>query len=121
MTFRQFISFIFHFLQSDEESAHGRDPIDMSKLSEHIANSACTALVSFLDLLAANGMLKLAIRATLDPDQVCYEAGSNYEKLAPLYMNALDNELVPTLHRQASNLQLEQCITIELVFHILNE
>lgn len=79
------------------------------------------ALVSFLDLLAANGLLKLAIRATLDPDQVCYEAGSNFEKLAPLYMNALDNELVPTLHRQASNLQLEQPITIELVFHILDE
>lgn len=93
----------------------------MSKLSEQIAKSACTALVAFLDLLAANGLLKLALRATLDPDQVCYEAGSNYEKLAPLYMNALDNELVPTLHRQASNLQLEQPIIIELIFHILDE
>lgn len=93
----------------------------MSKLAEHVARSACIALVTFLDLLAANGLVKLALRATLDPDQVCYEAGSNYEKLAPLYMNALDNELVPTLHRQASNLQLEQSITIELVFHILEE
>ena len=78
------------------------------------------ALVSFLDLLAANGLVKLAVRATLDQDQVCYEAGSNYEKLAPLYMNALDNELVPTLHRQATNLQLDQSIVIELVFHILD-
>lgn len=106
--------------QSDEESAHGKDPIDMSKLSEQIARSASIALVTFLDLLAANGLVKLAIRTTLDTDHVGYEAGSNYEKLAPLYMNALDNELVPTLHRQATNLQLEQSIIIELVFHILD-
>lgn len=45
----------FHF-KSDDESAHGKDPIDMSKLSEQIARSASMALVSFLDLLATNGM-----------------------------------------------------------------
>lgn len=92
----------------------------MSKVSEQIARSASIALVSFLDLLAANGLYKLAIRATIDNDQVCYEAGSNHNKLAPLYMNALDNELIPTLHRQATNLQLDQPITIELIFHILD-
>lgn len=92
----------------------------MSKLSEQIARSASVALLSFLDLLAANGLTKLAIRATLDQDQVCYEAGSNYDKLAPLYMNALDNELIPTLHRHATNLQLDQTICLELIFHILD-
>lgn len=92
----------------------------MSKVSEQIARSASIALVSFLDLLAANGLYKLGIRATIDNDQVCYEAGSNYDKLGPLYMNALDNELIPTLHRQATNLQLDQPITIELIFHILD-
>lgn len=92
----------------------------MSKVSEQIARSASMALVSLLDLLATNGMTKLAIRATLDQDQVCYEAGSNYDKLAPLYMNALDNELIPTLHRQATNLQLDQTISLELVFHIMD-
>ncbi|XP_055314949.1 zinc finger FYVE domain-containing protein 9 [Sitodiplosis mosellana] len=107
-------------LKSDDESAHGKDPIDMSKLSEQIARSASMALVSFLDLLSTNGMTKLAIRATLDQDQVCYEAGSNYDKLAPLYMNALDNELIPTLHRQATNLQLDQTISLELVFNIMD-
>ncbi|XP_031627102.1 zinc finger FYVE domain-containing protein 9 isoform X2 [Contarinia nasturtii] len=107
-------------LKSDDESAHGRDPIDMSKLSEQIARSASMALVSFLDLLATNGMTKLAIRATFDQDQVCYEAGSHYDKLAPLYMNALDNELIPTLHRQATNLQLDQTISLELIFHIMD-
>lgn len=91
----------------------------MSKLSEQIARSASMALVSFLDLLSTS-MTKLAIRATLDQDQVCYEAGSNYDKLPPLYMNALDNELIPTLHRQATNLQLDQTICLELVFHIMD-
>lgn len=106
--------------QSDDESAHGKDPIDISKLSEQIARSASIALVAFLDLLATSGLRKLAIRATLDQDQVCYEAGANNDKFPPLYMNALDNELIPTLHRQATNLQLDQTICLELIFHILD-
>lgn len=66
-------------------------------------------------------MTKIAIRVTLDQDhEVSYEAGSNYDKLAPLYMNALDNELIPTLHRQATNLQLDQTISLELIFHIMD-
>lgn len=92
----------------------------MSKLSEQIARGASVALVSFLDLLATSGLTKLAIRATLDQDQVCYEAVSNNYKFPPLYMNALDNELIPTLHRQATNLQLDQTICLELIFHILD-
>lgn len=78
------------------------------------------ALVKYLDLLAANGLLKLGVRATLDQDQVCYEAGSGGEKLPPLYMAALDSELIPTLNGQLSHLQLDQKIIIELIFHILN-
>lgn len=85
-----------------------------------MARSTSLALVSFLDLLAASGLIKIAIRATLDQDQVCYEAGSCFDKLAPLYMNALDNELIPTLHRQATNLQLDQTICLELIFYILD-
>lgn len=71
-------------------------------------------------MLAANGLFKLGIRATLNQDQVCYEAGSNYQKLPPLYMAALDSELIPTLNGQISHLQLDQKIIIELIFHILD-
>lgn len=53
--------------------------------------------------------------------QVCYEAGSQNTKLGPLYMNSLDNELIPMLHRQATNLQLDSPIIVELLFHILDE
>lgn len=53
--------------------------------------------------------------------QVSYEAGSQYNKLGPLYMNALDNELIGTLNRQANSLHLDQQIIIELIFHILDK
>lgn len=53
--------------------------------------------------------------------QVSYEAGSRSQRLGPLYMNALDNELIQTLHRAATDLQPEQPIIVELVFHILDE
>lgn len=36
-------------------------------------------------------------------------------------MNALDNELVPTLHRQASNLHIDTPVVLELIFHILDK
>lgn len=53
--------------------------------------------------------------------QVCYEAGSNYQKLTPLYMNALDNEIIGVLHNQATNLSIDTSIVLELVFHILKK
>lgn len=42
----------------------------MSKLSEHIARSAAAALVTYLDLLAASGFLKIGLRATLHLENV---------------------------------------------------
>lgn len=36
-------------------------------------------------------------------------------------MNALDNELIPTLDRQASKLLTDTPIILELVFHILDK
>ncbi|XP_055525841.1 zinc finger FYVE domain-containing protein 9 [Wyeomyia smithii] len=108
-------------IQGDEESNHPGDPINMSKLSKLVAKSACTALVAFLDLLASNGFLKIGLRIMLDPEQVSYEAGSQFSKLGPLYMNALDNELIGTLNHQANSLQLDQQIIIELIFHILHK
>lgn len=108
-------------IQGDEESNHPGDPVNMSKLSEQVAKSACTALVAFLDLLASNGFHKIGLRIMLDSENVSYEAGSQFNKLGPLYMNALDNELIGTLNRQANNLALDQQIIIELIFHILNK
>lgn len=52
--------------------------------------------------------------------QVGYEAGSGGARLAPACMNDLDNELVPVIHRAASNIT-QQPIILELVFHIMEQ
>lgn len=44
--------------------------MDINKLSENIARATCTALVKLLDLLAAAGLTKLAVRTTIHPDNV---------------------------------------------------
>jgi hypothetical protein len=42
--------------------------------------------------------------------------------LAPIYMNALDNELIGVIHRQTANLgRSDVNLTLELFFYILNK
>ncbi|XP_058061254.1 zinc finger FYVE domain-containing protein 9 [Anopheles bellator] len=109
-------------LQGDEESNQPGDPINMSKLSETIAKTACVALVAFLDLLASNGHTKIGLRISANRDQMSYVAGSGGSKLAPLYSNALGQEVMVMLQRQVSALHLDQHdIVIELIFHILDK
>lgn len=50
--------------------------------------------------------------------QVGYEAGSSGTKLPPIYMNALDNHLIATLHSISAN--IDELVTLELIFYILN-
>ncbi|XP_075167153.1 zinc finger FYVE domain-containing protein 9-like [Haematobia irritans] len=91
---------------------------DVTRMTEQIARSTSMALVPFLDLLAASKNTKIGLRATLHQDNVCYEAGARGSKLPPLYMNALDNHLVPTLHDISSG--IEEALILELIFYILN-
>jgi len=60
----------FGFFQSDEGSGRGGDPLDISRLSESLARATCLALVKLLDLLAQAGLTKLAVRATVHPENV---------------------------------------------------
>lgn len=53
--------------------------------------------------------------------KVQYCAGSNGVKLPPIYMESLDNELVPVLHKHATNDCDENTIILELIFRILNK
>lgn len=54
--------------------------------------------------------------------QIKYLAGSNGVMLSPIYMNALDNELISAIHRQASNMgRSDANMTLELIFYILNK
>jgi MAD, mothers against decapentaplegic interacting protein len=55
-------------------------------------------------------------------EQIKYLAGSNGTMLAPIYMNALDNELIGVIHRQTANLgRTDVNLTLELFFFILNK
>ncbi|XP_044742406.1 zinc finger FYVE domain-containing protein 16 [Chrysoperla carnea] len=108
-------------LQNGDENPKTQDPVDISKLSENISRSTCEALVKYLDLLATNNFTKVGIRVTLHSENVSYEAGSNGIKFAPIYMNSLDNALIPVLHNITSkNLGNNDPIILELIFHILN-
>ncbi|KAH8415974.1 hypothetical protein KR222_005445 [Zaprionus bogoriensis] len=102
----------------DWYATNGANYADITRIAEQLARSASMALLPFLDLLAAAGINKLALRATLDQENVCYEAGAKGSKLPPLYMNALDNHLIATLHGESSGIQ--DPIILELVFYILN-
>lgn len=94
--------------------------INLSRLSELLARSFCVALTPHLSELYTTGHTRLGLRTTLHQDNVGYEAGSGGARLAPACMNDLDNELVPVIHRAASNIT-QQPIILELVFHIMEQ
>ena len=50
--------------------------------------------------------------------KVGYDIGANEEKLPDLYMNDLDNELIPVIH-SAVPLCRGGSVVLELIFHIL--
>ncbi|XP_045469180.1 zinc finger FYVE domain-containing protein 9 [Harmonia axyridis] len=106
--------------QGGEESSKNQDPIDISKISENISRATCQALVKYLDLLVSNSFYKIGLRTHIHVENVSYSAGSNNVILPPIYMKSLDNELIPVLHRIASNNITEQPIILELIFRILN-
>ncbi|KAH8348700.1 hypothetical protein KR084_009944 [Drosophila pseudotakahashii] len=101
----------------DWYATNGGNYADITRIAEQLARSASMALLPYLDLLAAAGINKLGLRATLDQENVGYEAGARGSKLPPLYMNALDNHLIATLHGESSGIQ--DPIILELVFYIL--
>ena len=51
--------------------------------------------------------------------QVGYEIGASGQKLPDVYMNELDNELIPVIHSAAANSQ-EGPVTLELILFIID-
>ena len=74
------------------------DPPDPARAAEGVARAVCVALMPHLLQLKEEGLSPLAVRVSLEPDNVMYEVGSNGTPLPPTYMNSLDCELVPVLH-----------------------
>ncbi|XP_012257524.2 zinc finger FYVE domain-containing protein 9 isoform X1 [Athalia rosae] len=107
-------------IRSDDHPNGVHDPVDINRLSESIARATCAALVKLLDLLATAGLTKIAVRTTIHPDNVGYEAGSEGTRLPPIYMKSLDNELIQVLHKAAQSSQ-ETYTVLELIFHVLDD
>ncbi|EDV55457.1 zinc finger FYVE domain-containing protein 9 [Drosophila erecta] len=112
------LSDIFIIKCEEWYATNGGNYEDITRIAEQLARSASMGLLPLLDLLAAAGINKLGLRVTLDQDNVGYEAGARGSKLPPLYMNALDNHLIATLHGESSGIQ--DPIILELIFYILN-
>ncbi|KAK4319824.1 hypothetical protein Pmani_009271 [Petrolisthes manimaculis] len=94
--------------------------VNLSRLWEVLARSFCLALTPHLAELASGSHTRLALRTTVHQDSVGYEAGSGGRRLPDPCMRDLDAELIPVIHRAASNITQEPII-LELLFHILEQ
>ncbi|XP_061192554.1 zinc finger FYVE domain-containing protein 9-like isoform X1 [Saccostrea echinata] len=102
----------------ENKDGGSREPVDVSHMAETLASAACIALTPRLDQLKEAGLVKLGLRVSLESDKVGYDIGANGEKLPDIYMNDLDNELIPVIH-SAVPLCRGGSVVLELIFHIL--
>jgi MAD (mothers against decapentaplegic) interacting protein len=58
------------FIKNEEQSNPRFEPVDQSRLAEALAQACCIALTKHLDALKEAGLTKIALRATLDAEQV---------------------------------------------------
>uniref|UniRef100_A0A8C5D696 Zinc finger FYVE domain-containing protein 9-like n=1 Tax=Gouania willdenowi TaxID=441366 RepID=A0A8C5D696_GOUWI len=94
------------------------DSAEHNRLTERIARAFCLALCPHLKLLKEDGMAKLGLRVTFDPQEVGFVAGSNGLPLPAQYLNALDSVLIPVVHSRGRKRD-EEPILMELIFYIL--
>jgi len=88
-----------------------------ARAAEGIARAVSVALLPHLQALKEEGLTPLAVRVTLDQDNVQYEAGAGGSALPSTFTPSLDNELVPLLH---SGSLAPGPLSLELLFHILD-
>ncbi|XP_041861397.1 zinc finger FYVE domain-containing protein 9 [Melanotaenia boesemani] len=107
------------FLQRGQNPTGGvTDSAEHSRLTERIARAFCLALCPHLKLLKEDGMAKLGLRVTFNPQEVGFVAGSNGQPLPAQYLNALDSVLIPVIHSRGRK-RGDEPIVMELIFYIL--
>ncbi|KAL4236306.1 Zinc finger FYVE domain-containing protein 9 [Mactra antiquata] len=104
------------FIQNEERGSPKWDPVDLSRIGETVATACCMALTQHLEKLKESQLERIGLRVTLGADNVGYEAGAKGNRLPDTYMNDLDNELIPVIHRAS---QPETNIVLELIFEVL--
>ena len=95
-----------------------RDAIDPTKVARVIAQSLCRALTTHLDHLVAEGLHKIGLRVSLDPEQVGYEVGSNGQPLPALFVNELDEALIPVITGNFLS-GIDALLVLELFFCVI--
>lgn len=111
---------VFILENSDLNAKTTEDPIDhMKKLSESISRATCVTLVPLLEQLSAADVKKFAVRVTIHPDDVGYEAGTAGQRFDSKYMRFLDEGLVPIIHQ--AGIHSTSPLTLELVFRIMEQ
>lgn len=54
----------------ENKDGGSREPVDVSRMAETLANAACIALTPHLDKLREANLVKIGLRVTLETDQV---------------------------------------------------
>ena len=64
------LNLIWYVCIQSEDVGAARGELDISRVSGNVARAFCVALEPLLDMLASAGLLILAVRITLHPEQV---------------------------------------------------
>nr|XP_019936118.1 PREDICTED: zinc finger FYVE domain-containing protein 9-like [Paralichthys olivaceus] len=109
---------VFFLQTGDDPKGGASDSAEHNRLTERIARAFCLALCPHLKLLKEDGMAKLGLRVTFDPQEVGFVAGSNGQPLPARYLNALDSVMIPVIHSRGRK-RGDEPIVMELIFYIL--
>ncbi|KAM9796838.1 zinc finger FYVE domain-containing protein 9 isoform 3-T3 [Syngnathus typhle] len=109
---------VFYLQRAEPPKGMAANVPEHNRLTERIARAFCLALCPYLKLLKEDGMAKLGLRVTFDPQQVGFVAGSNGHPLPPQYLNALDSTLIPVIHSRGRK-RGDEALVMELIFYIL--
>ncbi|KAK7888909.1 hypothetical protein WMY93_024469 [Mugilogobius chulae] len=109
---------VFFLKRGDHGKGDMPETAEHNRLTERIARAFCLALCPHLKLLKEDGMAKLGLRVTFDPQEVGFVAGSNGQPLPAQYLNALDSVLIPVVHSRGRK-RNDESIVMELIFYIL--
>lgn len=109
---------IFYLQRGEHGKRDMPETAEHNRLTERIARAFCLALCPHLKLLKEDGMAKLGLRVTFNPQEVGFVAGSNGQPLPAQYLNALDSVLIPVIHSRGRK-RGDEAIVMELIFYIL--
>ncbi|XP_062279502.1 zinc finger FYVE domain-containing protein 9 [Scomber scombrus] len=109
---------VFFIQRGNQPKGGVSDSAEHNRLTERIARAFCLALCPHLKLLKEDGMAKLGLRVTFDPQEVGFVAGSNGQPLPAQYLNALDSVMIPVIHSRGRK-RGDDPIVMELIFYIM--